>query len=187
MTIEDTPNELHVVCTYCDADVGVPCKGDTGTHRLRTEAAERLSKTMADLAKSKLAVCQSDVRAMPFTPAERASQSVWAKLGELEGRIKALEGPVVTVPGRIADEVGGTADPEDMELLAAAEHESWSVWTAYMLDTIEKESGGDFNIKSLPCVERWMRQKVTPYASLSEKEKESDREVVRKKLPLYRP
>lgn len=78
-------------------------------------------------------------------------------------------------------------DPTDMEALAAQEHESWSKWTRWMLGEIEKESGGDFNINSLDCVKRWRRQTATTYVDLSEREKESDRKVVREKLPFYRP
>jgi hypothetical protein len=84
-----------------------------------------------------------------------------------------------------------------MEALAAAEHESWSGWTRYMLPRIEKDfmeaamtdselvrAFDRFN--EMPCVKRWIRQCNTPYADLSEAEKESDRDVVRKKLPVYR-
>lgn len=95
------------------------------------------------------------------------------------------------------------ADPVDMEALAAIEHQSWSTWTRYMLEQIEKElkleastpgcpdpqvPGRCWNmLHLLPCVKRWTRQHNTPYADLSEKEKESDRGVVRKKLGAYRP
>ena len=90
------------------------------------------------------------------------------------------------------------ADPEDIEALAAQEHRSWIKWTCYMLDEIEKEMDGwcyevgGLNeapelFKHLSCIQRWKKQMKTPYEDLSEKEKESDREVVREKLPLYRP
>ena len=90
-------------------------------------------------------------------------------------------------------------DPHDIEALAAQEHESWAKWTSYMLDRLEAEKAGDIDpadmedydledefIDGLPCVKRWRRQINTPYADLSEREKESDREVVREKLQLYR-
>lgn len=95
-------------------------------------------------------------------------------------------------------------DPNDMEALADLEHESGSGWTKWMLGSIEKElqskRAGSFAeammadpagdaldmLNALDCIERWRRQMVTPYADLSEKEKESDRKVVRAKLPLYR-
>lgn len=79
-----------------------------------------------------------------------------------------------------------TNDPHDMEALAAQEHESWSGWTRWMLQEMNKESDGDFELKGLSCVERWRQQIATTYADLSEKEKESDRKVVREKLSLYR-
>ena len=82
------------------------------------------------------------------------------------------------------------SDPEDMELLAACEHDSWSKWTAYMLTEIESQIKTPelaVVFSSLPCVKRWRRQKETPYHRLMEREKESDRKVVREKLPLYRP
>ena len=39
----------------------------------------------------------------------------------------------------------------------------------------------------LPSVKRYLRQAATPYAELSEEEKESDRIEARKRLKLYRP
>ena len=90
------------------------------------------------------------------------------------------------------------SDPEDIEVLAAAEHESWSGWTKWMLGQIEKElrpaideAGRDgedpmLAFENLPCVQRWRRQMKTPYAELSEKEKESDRKEAREKVKVYR-
>lgn len=78
-------------------------------------------------------------------------------------------------------------DPSDMEELAAAEHRSWAKWTRHMLGEMEKEGNGDFHIIGLNCVQNWMRQMNTQYVDLPKQEKESDRGVVRTKLPLYRP
>jgi len=78
-------------------------------------------------------------------------------------------------------------DPRDIEILADAEHRSWSGWTEWMLSEMSKEFDGDCDIESLPCVIRWRRQIATDYKDLSEREKESDRRVVRQKLPVYRP
>ena len=84
-------------------------------------------------------------------------------------------------------------DPPDMEALANVEHESWIGWTKYSLGQIAKELKlyrgpiRSYDLSELACVRRWQRQIKTHYADLSEKEKESDRGVVRKKLPTYRP
>lgn len=88
------------------------------------------------------------------------------------------------------------SDPVDIEILAAAEHESWSGWTKWMIEELEKDAlrlsgsphgGGHLLLITLPCIQRWKRQMETPYADLSEKEKESDRKVAREKLKVYRP
>ena len=65
--------------------------------------------------------------------------------------------------------------PLSLEKLAELEHIQWSAWTKYMLDNLTDE-----NIK------RWKRQIETPYAKLTEKEKESDREWARKVLPVIK-
>lgn len=83
------------------------------------------------------------------------------------------------------------ADPEDIEALAALEHTQWQGWTEYMLDKIEEELADSKEsalaaFSELPCVKRWRRQIVQHYSELPEKERESDRNEVRLKLPLYR-
>lgn len=84
------------------------------------------------------------------------------------------------------------ADPEDIEDLAALEHTQWQGWTEYMLDKQEEElelrgdRQGLETFRALPCVLRWRRQIVQHYSELPEKERESDRNEVRLKLPLYR-
>lgn len=68
--------------------------------------------------------------------------------------------------------------PDDdtlIELLAALEHERWSGWEKYR-DTVD----------SPVSRERWGRQRETPYAELSEREKESDRVEARKTIALLR-
>ncbi len=62
---------------------------------------------------------------------------------------------------------------ELLEVLAALEHEQWAHWTRYMMahDTPENRV-------------RWERQCDTPYAELTEKEKESDREWARKVMAI---
>lgn len=58
-----------------------------------------------------------------------------------------------------------------IDKLADIEHQQWSHWTKYMLDNMSEEN-----------VTRWKRQIETPYAELTEKEKESDRAWARKVL-----
>ena len=53
----------------------------------------------------------------------------------------------------------------DLEAVAAVEHDQWAHWTAYMLDNLSREN-----------IVRWSLQIETPYAELTEAEKESDRE-----------
>jgi len=79
--------------------------------------------------------------------------------------------------------------PNDVrELLAALEHEQWSHWTRYMLDSLAAQLGANGlpleAFEALPSVERWRRQIRTPYADLSEQEKESDREWADKGLAI---
>lgn len=68
----------------------------------------------------------------------------------------------------------GDDDPL-LERLAALEHDQWAHWTRYLLANMTREN-----------VERWRRQIETPYAELSEKEKESDREWARKVVQIVR-
>jgi len=59
------------------------------------------------------------------------------------------------------------------ELLADLEHRQWAHWTRYILDNLTPEN-----------IERWKRQIDAPYAQLSEKEKDSDREWADKVIAL---
>lgn len=64
------------------------------------------------------------------------------------------------------------------EALAALEHEQWAHWTRYMLDTL-RNTGVPMTSE---IVARWERQIATPYAELTEAEKNSDREWADKVL-----
>jgi hypothetical protein len=74
------------------------------------------------------------------------------------------------------------SDPELLERLAAIEHERWSSWQRYVHDHCRRAADGSLTIPS-ELVERWSKQSVTPYAQLSDSEKESDRDQVRRYLP----
>ena len=64
------------------------------------------------------------------------------------------------------------------EKLAAIEHERWADWQKYMHSKCHR-NGGALVIPTV-LVEQWERQISTPYAELSEEEKESDRDQVRR-------
>jgi hypothetical protein len=71
-----------------------------------------------------------------------------------------------------------------LETLAAIEHERWSHWQRYMHSKCVPQ--GDDGALLIPAdlVRQWENQIATPYSELTEEEKESDREQVRKYLPL---
>ena len=66
------------------------------------------------------------------------------------------------------------------EELAECAHEIWSNWMRYLLSVSLEESDG-VKIPS-QFVERWKHEMETPYADLSEKEKDSYREKAIKML-----
>lgn len=66
-----------------------------------------------------------------------------------------------------------------VEAIAALEHERWSHWQRYL--HAQCQSNGDGSLTIPPeLVHRWQRQMATPYHSLPENEKESDRDVARR-------
>ena len=67
--------------------------------------------------------------------------------------------------------------------LAALEHERWAHWQRYMHDNGHLEPDGSITLPA-ELVRRWQSQIETDYGELSEAEKESDREQVRRYLPL---
>jgi hypothetical protein len=72
---------------------------------------------------------------------------------------------------------------ELVEPLAAIEHERWSHWQRYLHSQCSETKGGMVQFAA-NLFHRWAVQIETPYANLSEKEKESDRQEVRRYLPL---
>lgn len=69
------------------------------------------------------------------------------------------------------------------EQLAAVEHERWSHWQRYVHNKAVRQLDGSL-LLSPDLVARWEKQIETKYIDLSEAEKESDREQVRKYLPF---
>ncbi len=70
-----------------------------------------------------------------------------------------------------------------LERLAAIEHERWSHWQQSLHGKCIHQQDGSLLIPA-ELARRWAKQSSTPYSELSETEKESDREQVRKYLPL---
>jgi len=70
-----------------------------------------------------------------------------------------------------------------LEELAAIEHERWSHWQRYVHSKCLRQLDGSLLIPT-ELVERWEKQIDTKYAELDDQERESDREQVRKYLPL---
>lgn len=70
-----------------------------------------------------------------------------------------------------------------VEGLAAIEHERWAHWQRYMHDKGNLRPDGSLVLPA-DLVQRWEKQIAMRYADLTESEKESDREQVRRYLPL---
>jgi hypothetical protein len=70
-----------------------------------------------------------------------------------------------------------------IDALAAIEHERWSHWQQYMHTKAERQPDGSLLVPA-DLVRRWENQISTPYDQLTEKEKDSDREQVRRYFPL---
>ncbi len=73
---------------------------------------------------------------------------------------------------------------ELVEELSHYEHASWAGWMKYLFSKCIKIPDYDGLLIPLESVIWWERQANTQYKDLSEREKESDREEVRKILPV---
>jgi len=71
------------------------------------------------------------------------------------------------------------------EQLAALEHARWARWQSYLHSKCSINQDGSLTIPA-DLVERWDHQIATPYALLSEAEKDSDRREVDEYLPLVK-
>jgi hypothetical protein len=71
-----------------------------------------------------------------------------------------------------------------LETLASIEHERWSHWQRYLHSECEPIGSDGALLIPGNLVRRWEEQIGTSYANLTEDQKESDREQVRKYLPL---
>jgi hypothetical protein len=69
------------------------------------------------------------------------------------------------------------------EKLAALAHVQWSGWMAYLFSLSRSNGDGTITIPAA-LVARWQGQIATPYAELTEREKNSDREEADRVLTL---
>jgi hypothetical protein len=69
-----------------------------------------------------------------------------------------------------------------LEVLASLEHERWSHWQGYLHSQCTLGEDGSLIIPA-ELVRRWTVQTRTAYEDLSDEEKASDREQVRRYLP----
>jgi hypothetical protein len=78
---------------------------------------------------------------------------------------------------------------EFVEKGAALEHDRWARWQKYFFDQCLPQNNDGKYVDLTLCIpkyERWNRQIATPYAELSELEKESDRKESRTYLPMLK-
>ena len=73
-------------------------------------------------------------------------------------------------------------EKELIEELADLEHKQWAHWTSYFIKQLEKTENNPLRRKAL--INCWKSEIKTPYNSLSEKEKESDRVWARKTIKI---
>jgi hypothetical protein len=69
-----------------------------------------------------------------------------------------------------------------IDVLADIEHERWAHWQSYLHSKGVRQSDGSLVIPA-DLIAKWEYQVVTSFANLSDSEKDSDREQVRKYIP----
>jgi len=72
---------------------------------------------------------------------------------------------------------------DKVEMLADHVHEVWGRWIKYMFGFCTPNEDDSLTIPR-EKVERWTRQRATPYAELSADERESDRVIAREMLEI---
>lgn len=70
-----------------------------------------------------------------------------------------------------------------LDRLAEIEHERWAHWQRFVHDSCHEQEDGSLVIP-VEMVRRWERQIATPYSELTEAERDSDIEQVRRYLPV---
>ena len=72
---------------------------------------------------------------------------------------------------------------ELLEKLASIEHERWAHWQGFMHEKGQRQPDGGL-LLSAELISKWDRLIATPYTHLTVDEQESDRDQVRRYLPL---
>lgn len=75
------------------------------------------------------------------------------------------------------------SDTNQYEQLAELQHEIWSAWVRHMFEVSTSNPDGTVTIPP-KYVQQWQREINTPYANLSEEEKDGDRKQVDKMKPI---
>ncbi len=76
------------------------------------------------------------------------------------------------------------SESELIEQLADKEHASWARWMDYLFSKCVDVNGHEYVLIPHDLADHWKRQANTPYAELSEHEKQSDRDEVAHILPI---
>lgn len=83
-----------------------------------------------------------------------------------------------------ADAIRKVLESEQLvDELAAIEHERWAHWQRYVHDHCQRQQDGSLVIPA-ELAARWEAQIETPFVELTERERDSDREQVRRYLPV---
>jgi hypothetical protein len=73
---------------------------------------------------------------------------------------------------------------ELLEKLASIEHERWAHWQRYLHSQCTPVGNDGALLIPSDLVHRWEAEMRTPYSELTEEQKESDRQQVRRYLPV---
>lgn len=154
-------------------DTCCPCsKGFKTLYEAQKARADSLAQSFQDANATKdrwLAEMKAERDRLAEKVKELESGEPWKLNIELAKRADAM-----------AEKVAFLESPEALEAVAAECHNQWSGWTQYFFSRMAKD-GARWLLEQV-WVDRWTRQIETPYAELSEAEKDSDRREARKIL-----